>query len=68
MAEILEPNNAELILDEGESTGNIEEDNHAMALDDEAAEAEVAPEASNLSVDPEPARGVAREVPGQESC
>ena len=54
MAEILEPNNAELVLDEGESIGNIEEDNHAMAPEDEATEAEVTPEASNLSVDPEP--------------
>ena len=65
MAEILEPNNAELILDEGESTGNIEEDNHAMALDDEAAEAEVAPEASNLSVDPEPAEELPEKYQGK---
>ena len=34
MAEILDTNQAELVLDEGESIGNIEEDNHAVALDD----------------------------------
>ena len=54
MAEILDTNQAELVLDEGESIGNIEEDNHAVALEDEATEGEVAPEASNIPVDPEP--------------
>lgn len=52
MAEILETNQAELVLDEGESIGDIEEDNHAMALDDGASEGEVAPEASNIPVEP----------------
>lgn len=54
MAEILDTNQAELVLDEGESIGNIEEDNHAMAPEDEATEGEVAPDVSNISVDPEP--------------
>ena len=54
MAEILDTNQAELVLDEGESIGNIEEDNHAVALEDEATEGEVAPEASTIPVDPEP--------------
>ena len=54
MAEILDTNQAEFVLDEGESIGNIEEDNHAVALDDVANEGEVAPEASTIPVDPEP--------------
>ena len=53
MAEILEPDHAELVLDEGESIGNIEEDNPTAALDDVANQGEVAPEVSNISVDPE---------------
>ena len=54
MAELLDTNQAELVLEEGESIGNIEEDNQTAALEDEATEGEVAPEASNIPVDPEP--------------
>lgn len=56
MAEILESNNAELVLDEGESIGGIEEDNRTAApeIENDATEGEVAPDVSNFSVDPEP--------------
>ena len=55
MAEILDDiKEPELQLEEGESIGNIEEDNHVSAPQDMATEGEVAPEASNIPVDPEP--------------
>ena len=54
MAEILDDiKEPELQLEEGESIGNIEEDNHA-APQDMATEGAVAPEASTIPVDPEP--------------
>lgn len=54
MAEILDDiKEPELQLEEGESIGNIEEDNHA-APQDMATEGEVSPEASTMPVDPEP--------------
>jgi hypothetical protein len=54
MAEILDDiKEPELQLEEGESIGNIEEDNHA-APPDMATEGQVAPEASNIPVDPKP--------------
>ena len=68
MAEILEPNHAELVLDEGESIGNIEEDNHAVALDDDATEGEVAPEASNIPVDPEPEEELPEKFRGKSAA
>ena len=52
MAEIIDVEQPELHLEEGESAGNIEEDNHA-ALQDIANEGEVAPEASTIPVDPD---------------
>lgn len=55
MAEILDDiKEPELQLEEGESAGNIEEDNHEVALEDLATEGVSAPEASNIPVDPEP--------------
>ena len=55
MAEILDDiKEPELQLEEGESAGNIEEDNHEVALEDLAVEGASAPEASNIPVDPEP--------------
>ena len=54
MAEILDTNQAELVLGEGESIGDIEEDNHAVALDDVANEGQVVPDVSTIPVDPEP--------------
>ena len=68
MAEILEPDHAELVLDEGESIGNIEEDNHAAALDDETNEGEVAPEASHISVDPEPEEELPEKYRGKSAA
>ena len=54
MAEILDDiKEPELQLEEGESIGNIEEDNHA-APQDMATEGVSAPEASTIPVDPEP--------------
>ena len=53
MAEILDDiKEPELQLEEGESIGNIEEDNHA-APQDMATDGEVAPEASTIPVDPQ---------------
>ena len=43
----------ELQLDDGESAGNIEEDNFVEAPQDIADEGQVAPDVSNLPVDPE---------------
>ena len=68
MAEILDTNQAELILDEGESIGNIEEDNQAVALDDEATEGEVAPEDSNITVDPEPEEELPEKFRGKSAA
>ena len=68
MAEILEPNEAELVLDEGESIGDIEEDNHAVALEDEATEGEVAPEASTEPVDPEPEEELPEKFRGKSAA
>ena len=54
MAEILDDiEQPELQLEEGESIGDIEEDNHEAAPQDMATEGEVASEASNISVDPQ---------------
>lgn len=54
MAEILDDiKEPELQLEEGESIGNIEEDNHE-APQDMATEGEVVPEVSTKPVDPEP--------------
>ncbi len=52
MAEIIDVEQPDLHLEEGESAGNIEEDNHA-APQDIANEGEVAPEDSNITVDPD---------------
>ena len=55
MAEILDDiKEPELQLEEGESAGNIEEDNHEVALEDLAIEGVSAPEASTDVADPEP--------------
>ena len=55
MAEILdEIKEPELQLEEGESAGNIVEDNHEEAHDNIADEGEVAPGVSTIPVDPEP--------------
>ena len=55
MAEILDDiKEPELQLEEGESIGNIVEDNHEEAHDNIADEGEVAPEVSTIPVDPEP--------------
>jgi hypothetical protein len=54
MAEIIDDiEQPELQLEEGESIGNIEEDNHEAAPQDMATEGEVAPEASTIPVDPQ---------------
>ena len=68
MAEILDTNQAELVLDEGESIGDIEEDNQTAALDDEATEAEVEPEASNIPVDPEPEEELPEKFRGKSAA
>ena len=68
MAEILDTNQAELVLDEGESIGNIEEDNQTAALEDEATEGEVAPEASNIPVDPEPEEELPEKFRGKSAA
>ena len=68
MAEILDTNQAELVLDEGESIGNIEEDNHAVALEDEATEGEVAPEASSEPVDPKPEEELPEKFRGKSAA
>ena len=55
MAEILDDiKEPELQLEEGESAGNIQEDNHEVALEDLATEGVSAPEAGTDVVDPEP--------------
>ena len=55
MAEILDDiKEPELHLEEGESAGNIQEDNHEVALEDAAMEGVSAPEASTGVADPEP--------------
>ena len=54
MAEILDDiEQPSLQLEEGESIGNIEEDNHESAPQDIVTEGEVAPEASNIPLDPQ---------------
>ena len=68
MAEILDTNQAELVLDEGESIGNIEEDNQTAALEDGATEGEVAPEASTEPVDPEPEEELPEKYQGKSAA
>lgn len=59
----------ELQLEEGESAGNIAKDNYDdIALQDSNDEGEVAPEASNIPVDPEPEADIPEKFRGKSAA
>jgi hypothetical protein len=68
MAEIIdEIEKPELQLEEGESAGDIERDNLDAAPEDIATEGEVAPEASNIPVDPDPESEIPEKFRGKSA-
>ena len=69
MAEIIEEiEKPELQLEEGESAGDIERDNLDAAPEDMATEGEVAPEASNIPVDPDPESEIPEKFRGKSAA